>query len=79
MNKKSKRLKKLISYGALIIVPVVFALSFLFTTLKMNDTLSMFLIILIGGIVSFVYYLVFEKIEKIKEEKQKNKKDPFSN
>ncbi len=79
MNRKTKRLKKLITFGALFIVPIVFALSLWFSSLGMNDTLSIFLIVLGGAIASFVYYLIFEKIEKRKEEKQKNKKDPFAN
>lgn len=78
MNRKTKRLKKLIAYGAIFIVPIIFALSMWFQSLGMKDALSVFLIVLIGAIVSFVYYLIFEKLEKKKEEKQKDKKDPFS-
>lgn len=79
MNRKTKRMKKLIGYGALIIVPIIFALSLWFTSLEINDTLSVFLIVLAGGTFSFIYYLVFEKIQKIKEERRKERKDPFSN
>ena len=79
MDRKSKRMKKLITYGAIIVVPIVFALSIWFSSLGINDTLSIFLIVLIGAIVSFLYYLVFEKLEKIKQEKKKSFKDPFLN
>lgn len=79
MNKKTKNMKKMIGYGALVVVPIVFGLSLWFTSVGMSDTLSVFLIVLIGAIVSFIYYLVFEKIQKTKEQRRKSKKDPFAN
>lgn len=79
MDRRSKRLKKLIGYGALFVVPLVFLLSLWFNSIGIGDGLSVFLIVLFGGIACFAFYLIYEKIEKVKEEKRKGKKDPFSN
>jgi uncharacterized membrane protein len=78
MNKKSKSMKKMLTYGILLVIPIVLLLSYWFTELKMPDMLSIFLIVLIGGAVIFAYYLIYTRIEAKNEEKNKNKPDPFA-
>lgn len=75
---RKKRMTRLIGFGALIVFPLVFALSYFFNELKMDSTLSVFLIVLITSAVVFGYYLLFNLIEQKKIEKKKSKNDPFN-
>lgn len=78
MEKNKKRMKKLITYGVLIIIPVVLLLSFWFSSMGMGDGLSIFLIVLLSGGVLFGYHQAFCYFEERKKERDKNKPDPFA-
>lgn len=75
---KKKRMTRLIGFGALICVPLVFILSYWFNELKMNSTLSIFLIVLITCAVTFGYYVLFNYIEQKNQKRKKEKDDPFN-
>lgn len=75
---KKKRMTRLLGFGALICVPLVFILSYLFNELKMNSTLSIFLIVLITSASMFGYYLLFNYIEEKIQKSKKEKNDPFN-
>lgn len=75
---RPKRMVKKIGIGAAIIVPIAIALSILFADLKMNNVLSVFLIVLVCSIVCFVYVLIYTKIEDNKDKKWEGKTDPFN-
>ena len=55
---RPKRLAKKIGIGACLIIPLTIGLSILFAELKMNNVLSVFLIVLSCGIVCFIYILI---------------------
>ena len=78
MKRTPKNKKKLIGYGAIITLVLVFIISIAFASLKLPDGLSIFLTVLITGIFLFVYYLVFTAIEGKIEQKKKDKVDPFN-
>ena len=75
---KKKRMTRLLGFGALITVPLVFILSYLFNELKMNSTLSIFLIVLITSATVFGYYLLFNYIEQKAQKRKQEKDDPFN-
>lgn len=75
---KKKRMTRLIGIGALITLPLVLVLSIWFADLKMDNVLSVFLIVLIASIVIFAYYLVFTFIEKKSQERKNKFDDPFN-
>lgn len=75
---KKRRMTKLIGIGAIIVLPIVFGFSILFSELKMANPLSVFLTVLISCIAIFIYYLLFTYFERKAIEKKQVKKDPFS-
>lgn len=75
---KKKRMTKLIGFGALITIAVVFGLSMLFADLKMDNVLSVFLIVLVASTVIFLYYLLFTHFERKTQERKRKFDDPFN-
>lgn len=75
---RPKRLAKKIGIGACIVVPLAVLLSIWFADLKMNDILSIFLIVLACGVVTFGYVIIYSKIEENQEKKWEGKSDPFN-
>lgn len=77
-KKKVKQLTKKIGIGALIVVPIVLILSFVFTEIGIPDGLSIFLLVLIAGIACFVYSIVLAKIEDRNAKLRESFEDPFN-
>lgn len=77
-KKEAKKLGKKIGIGALIVVPIVLILSFVFSEAGMSDTLSIFLLVLIAGIVTFGYIVVMAKIEDKYAKLKDSFEDPFN-
>lgn len=75
---RPKRLARKIGIGACLIIPLTIGLSILFADLKLNNALSIFLIVLACSIVCFIYVLIYTKIEDIKDKKWEGKTDPFN-
>lgn len=75
---KKKRMTRLLGYGTLICVPLVFILSYLFNEVKMDSALSVFLIVLIASAAMFAYYVLFNHIEQKALKKKQEKYDPFN-
>ena len=78
MKPKNKRLAKMIGIGLLILIPLAFFIYYFLAKIKMDNTLSIFLIVLGLCIVCFVYYLIYTKIESNKQKKWESDDDPFS-
>ena len=75
---RPKRLAKKIGIGACIIIPIVIVLSILFAEIKMNNALSIFLIVLTCSIVCLIYAIIYTKIEDKRDKKWEGTKDPFN-
>lgn len=75
---RPKRMARKIGIGACIVVPLAVFLSIWFADLGMNDTLSVFLIVLACGIVTFGYVVIYTKIEDKQDKKWEGKTDPFN-
>lgn len=78
LKKDRKRFVRMVGWGALFVFPAVFALSFAFTSLKMPDGLSIFLVVLLSSILIYVYYLLFVYFENKRKSKYNKKNDPFN-
>ena len=75
---RPKRIAKKVGIGACIIIPVMVVLSVLFAEIKMNSALSIFLTVLISGIICFVYVIIYTKIEDKRDKKWEGTSDPFN-
>lgn len=81
MNQRTQRPKKLakkIGIGICLVVPVAVFLSIWFADLKMDDALSIFLIVLACCLVTFLYVVIYTKIEDKQDKKWEGKSDPFN-
>lgn len=81
MNQRTQRPKKLakkIVIGICLVVPVAVFLSIWFADLEMHDALSIFLIVLACCLVTFLYVVIYTKIEDRQDKKWEGKSDPFN-
>ena len=75
---RPKRMVTKIGIGGCIIIPVMALLSILFAELRMNSILSIFLTVLISGIICLVYVIIYTKIEDKRDKKWEGTSDPFN-
>ncbi len=78
MLRKTKHLAKKIGIGATIIIPILILFSIWFAEIKMDSSLSIFLIVLICCAVCLVYILVYNKLEEKAVKRREEINDPFS-
>lgn len=77
MKKSAKLSGKLLIWA----IPVVLVVSFLLTLASLPTWLIVLINIVVGGAVCFVVYIIYDKIEEKKKQKEKTepkKYDPFS-
>ena len=80
-KKEYKRSIKRLWICVLWLIPVMIGLSVLFSELKFPLWLALLLNVVIGGFVCLLVYIIFDKLEQRKKEKQLHEPeeyDPFS-
>lgn len=78
VKKQYKKDVKRIFIWLLIMLPILAVVTFCFSYfLNMNNTLNVFLLVIIGGFGVLILELIYKKVQE-KKEKQPKKRDPYA-